>query len=664
MADGLVDVAQDGQCSLIEALENANGDAIHADCTAGDDGLDTLVLTAGSIYTLIEVHNEADWPGGSNGLPSVTTPIVVQGRGATVERASDGDTPEFRLFHVGDNGELTVEDLTLLNGQVSSGAGIASVATLTVLRSVLSGNSGSGIWNDGDATISNSLLIDNSSGIYNIYSATVLNSTLNANSGNGIRCIDGTLTVINSTLSGNSGNGLGTDGCSTMVLNSTLSGNSGRGVYIDDSHPTVVNTIIAGSGVADCEVGKGGPVFNGVNLIEDNSCGCTPPSCISGDPLLGKLADNGGPTPTHALLVGSIAIDKADDADCPETDQRGVARGIDAVGDGSDDDLDGGCDIGAFEAGGFLAAALVVDPEPVISDGNGVFEPGERVVVAPAWQNALASAEALSGSASDFTGPAGPTYELVGEDAEYGEVGPAEVASCQDTGICYQMEVDLAGGDRPATHWEATFEETLSDETGKTWTLHIGDSFADVPRTSPFYRSIETLLHQGVTSGCGGNEYCPAATVNRAAMAALVLKAEEGRDYAPPHCDEGSEQFADVPFDSPFCAWIEELASRGVVAGCGGGNYCPSAPVTRAQMAVFLLRTLLGAAYDPPECAGIFEDVPCPSLFADWVEDLYARGITAGCGTDPLEYCPASSITRAQMSAFLSKTFGLTLYGP
>ena len=46
--------------------------------------------------------------------------------------------------------------------------------------------------------------------------------------------------------------------------------------------------------------------------------------------------------------------------------------------------------------------------------------------------------------------------------------------------------------------------------------------------------------------------------------------------------------FADVPAASPYCRWVEELARRGVVGGCGGGNYCPNNPVNRAQMAVFI----------------------------------------------------------------------------
>ncbi|MGH9379900.1 MAG: S-layer homology domain-containing protein, partial [Thermoanaerobaculia bacterium] len=140
--------------------------------------------------------------------------------------------------------------------------------------------------------------------------------------------------------------------------------------------------------------------------------------------------------------------------------------------------------------------------------------------------------------------------------------------------------------------------------------------------------------------------------------------AHEGSDFEPPACVEGEEAFADVPADSPFCPWIEELARRGVVAGCGGGNYCPNPSVTRAQMAVLLLKTLEGPAYTPPACEGAFADVPCPSQFADWIEELRRRQVTAGCTGDPPAYCPANPVTRDQMAAFVTRTFGLVLYGP
>ena len=122
----------------------------------------------------------------------------------------------------------------------------------------------------------------------------------------------------------------------------------------------------------------------------------------------------------------------------------------------------------------------------------------------------------------------------------------------------------------------------------------------------------------------------------------------------------GTPVFADVPASSPFCKWIEELARRGVVAGCGGGNFCPADAVTREQMAVFVLRTL-DPALDPPACTTpVFGDVPAGSPFCKWIEELARRGVVSGCA--PGAYCPTAAVTREQMAVFLSATFGLRLY--
>ena len=122
--------------------------------------------------------------------------------------------------------------------------------------------------------------------------------------------------------------------------------------------------------------------------------------------------------------------------------------------------------------------------------------------------------------------------------------------------------------------------------------------------------------------------------------------------------------FPDVTCPSLFADWIEQLSVEGITGGCGGGNYCPDSSVTRRQMAVFLLKAHLTSSYTPPPPAGIFGDVPVDDPFAPWIEDLYNRQITGGCQAAPLLYCPGNLNTRGQMAVFLVKTFGLSLYGP
>jgi hypothetical protein len=305
--------------------------------------------------------------------------------------------------------------------------------------------------------------------------------------------------------------------------------------------------------------------------------------------------------------------------------------------------------------GGLLPAALTVD-----AAGNGVLEPGESVNVAPAWRNVNGAALAFTGAGTELTGPAGATYTLVDAAASYGTVANGATGE----GCCYQVSVSRPAT-RPATHWDLTVRETLGPPAslGQTtvWTLHVGESFPDVPPAHLFYRFVETLLHVGVTAGCTATTYCPDGVTTREQMAVFLLRAKEGGAYTPPPCT--TAPFPDVPCASPFAAWVQELVARGITAGCGGGLYCPTNPVTREQMAVFLLKTREGAGFSPPACtAAAFADVPCASPFAAWVQELVARGITAGCGGGL--YCPADPVTRGQMAVFLTKTFALTLYGP
>jgi glucose/arabinose dehydrogenase len=197
--------------------------------------------------------------------------------------------------------------------------------------------------------------------------------------------------------------------------------------------------------------------------------------------------------------------------------------------------------------------------------------------------------------------------------------------------------------------------------TSGALTLNINLTFLDVPTTHFAYQYIQAVYNAGVTAGCGVRLYCPDASTTRAQMAVFLLKAKFGSGYTPPPCI--GTVFTDVPcMGGAFDPWIEDLAGRGITGGCGGGNYCPNAAVTRAQMSAFLLKTehlSPPPPYVPPICTGIFGDVVCPSLFADWIEQLAAEGITAGCGGG--NYCPSAAVTRAQMAVFLTKTFSLPL---
>jgi hypothetical protein len=166
----------------------------------------------------------------------------------------------------------------------------------------------------------------------------------------------GNATIVNSTISGNTAIGwhggaiFHTDGV-MEILNSTIANNIapdwGSSAIFLGSYSSVVpelkltNTIITGNQWYACEWHASGAVSlvsGGHNLVQDDSCNPVASDLINGEAGIGPLADNGGPTWTHALAPSSPAIDAGDDSVCPATDQRGVIRPQGTA-----------CDIGSYE---------------------------------------------------------------------------------------------------------------------------------------------------------------------------------------------------------------------------------------------------------------------------------------------------------------------------
>ena len=180
--------------------------------------------------------------------------------------------------------------------------------------------------------------------------------------------------------------------------------------------------------------------------------------------------------------------------------------------------------------------------------------------------------------------------------------------------------------------------------------------FTDVNPDSSHAAGIDTLAAAGITVGCSTEplRYCPHNPVTRAQMATFLTRALGLAPAAP-------AGFADVDPNSTHAAGIDALAAAGITVGCSTEplRYCPHSPVTRAQMATFLTRAL-GLA--PAEPAG-FADVDPGSTHAADIDALAAAGITVGCATEPLRYCPDSPVTRAQMATFLTRALGLAPAG-
>ncbi|PWB69436.1 MAG: hypothetical protein C3F07_19550 [Anaerolineales bacterium] len=201
--------------------------------------------------------------------------------------------------------------------------------------------------------------------------------------------------------------------------------------------------------------------------------------------------------------------------------------------------------------------------------------------------------------------------------------------------------------DSGSLHFDKTFAINVND-------LADSQTFSDVSISYWAWQFIERLSSAGITGGCGTSTYCPEDPVTRAQMAVFL---ERGMAYpssftppdVPPTFTDTVGHWAED--------WIEALKSDGITSGCAANLYCPEDLVTRAQMAVFLLKAKHGTAYVPPPATGIFADVPVGYWADKWIEQLALENITGGCATDL--FCPNNPVTRAQMAVFLVKTFNL-----
>ena len=187
--------------------------------------------------------------------------------------------------------------------------------------------------------------------------------------------------------------------------------------------------------------------------------------------------------------------------------------------------------------------------------------------------------------------------------------------------------------------------------------------------TTPYYQPwVERLVSAGITAGCSSQVidfngvsdftfryYCPEDSVTRAQMAVFLERGIHGLSFTPPSVAPTFNDTAGHWAQN----WIEALRNDGITAGCATGLYCPENPVTRAQMAVFLLKSKNGSSYAPPASGSDtgFSDVLTTYWAAAWIKQLALDGITGGCGAGI--YCPENPVTRGQMAIFLVKTFNL-----
>jgi hypothetical protein len=206
--------------------------------------------------------------------------------------------------------------------------------------------------------------------------------------------------------------------------------------------------------------------------------------------------------------------------------------------------------------------------------------------------------------------------------------------------------------------------------------INIQTVFSDVPVTrpgppvtvNPFYQYIMGIYDEGITQGTGPGLYSPQDNVTREQMAAFIMRAVE----ATPNGTCATAPFPDVSPTSQLCHPIERLVASGITRGCvaddpltpeNEARYCPGSPVTREQMAAFIMRAV-EATPDGTCVTAPFPDVSSTSPLCNPIQRLVAHEITRGCVADnpgtpenEARYCPGNPVTREEMAAFLARAF-------
>jgi hypothetical protein len=258
------------------------------------------------------------------------------------------------------------------------------------------------------------------------------------------------------------------------------------------------------------------------------------------------------------------------------------------------------------------------------------------------------------GASGMFTVNAPPSCRwAVAADSEYITVTPRTGAGAGT--VAFQIRANTAAAERLGT------VSILSEQRRVVHYAQRGASaaalFSDVPPTHLFAPHIQYLLRQNVTAyGCpGAGAYCPDVIMTRGQMAEFIVKSLFGANVVV----ELTPAFSDVSFSHPAFVYVQKMKELRITDGCTATTYCPDEPVTRGQMAAFIVRAWnvkngrdSRAPFDFASTP-YFSDTPPSNIFFGPIQKMKELGITSGC--TPTTYCPNNPNTRGEIAVFLSR---------
>jgi hypothetical protein len=653
---------------------------------------------------------------------TVTSTGILDGFTITAGQAN-GDPLAFQDRGAGmwDNGGSPTLSRVTLTGNVASaeGGGLRVTSGAPILlnclfqgNSVGFGGKGGGLYAGGGSSVTAQNCIFRSNSIAS-----------SSTGGGGLESGGAVITLINCIVAQNSPNGLQISSADGSLLdNCTFTANNGYGAtFVVSNGNTLSNCVFWGDLVPEiflssatvsatyCDIQGGG--FAGAGNIDANPLFLAPPADLR--PGAGSPAVDSG---NNSAVPGGVIVDIAglprffDDPDVPDTgagltppyvDMGAYERIPITVSDPATQTVcSGGSALLSVTAagqaplsyqwrknaaplsnGGSISGTMTdtLTINPTVPGDTGSYD----VVVTDGFgQNITSSAATLtvdirptaaaSGSATVCEGDATPLTGSGGVGCSWSPAtGLSDASSCTPSAspaatTVYTLTVTAANGCSSTN--DPTVTVTVNPVPAlpvitAPLSVPVGASGASASVPNHAGSTWDWTLSGGViTAGQTTRQIVFDAGSPGTTMVCTVVESNGGC-ASPTATKRIQVDFLDMPPSNTFHDFVNTVARNGVTAGCGGGNYCGTAPVTRAQMAVFLLKAKNGSAFVPPSCAGIFDDVACPGGFAvDWIEELFSEGITGGCGGT--SYCPNNAVRRDQMAVFLLKASQGSSYVP
>jgi hypothetical protein len=315
---------------------------------------------------------------------------------------------------------------------------------------------------------------------------------------------------------------------------------------------------------------------------------------------------------------------------------------------------------GAVQSHGLANRALAAKPLVQEEFGLGAEDIGHRQ---KAW------AAFTAGAAGSGTGAFLKPLATFVEQVDFEKMDPANPLALSgnayalaETGLAYVFYLYNGGTLRADLRSvSGTFEARWFDPRAGVFQA-AGSVAGGAERSFTAPPGGDWVLHLRKTSGTGTPILTPPPPpanlnlpVSRAHLAAYLVVEMRGSGYAVP---AATGFFSDIAASNWAAPWAEQVYRDGVTQGCAASplRFCPASQLTRAEMAIFLLRARHGGSYQPPAATGsLFADVPAGHWAAAWIEQLYNEGITQGCKSSPRRYCPGSSVSWWEMQTFLGR---------